>query len=744
MVRYLSFKRLLLESAIVILVVLLGKEWIDSLPFYTDTDEDVLYMFFWPFVVLLLIYRLISSRWIRFGLSIAFLVVWYHETLWSSDPFFSTRWLVDTYYLIKYHSVDLLRMDLASMDSALRTGLSYISIWMGVYVIHSFVFVKRKILHLFILTILYLSILDTFFLFDGKWPIVRVFLYGCALLALLRLKDMEQVIRRNIAQLNLVPWLMSGLAVLVFISAFAYYVPKGGANWPDPVSFITSLKAQDSGVFVGGANLSGYSENDTRLGGDFIRTNNVIFEAEIQPNEDVRITRHYWRGESKEYYTGHGWETHLGFERPFSVTDPNPHILVDLPETREVREHVTMQDSTDIVFFGGQLSSITPLRFDFSENVPSTTGLGTSLVTINTDTYKLNLLRPLYEYTVTSEIPIITEQTLIDISEKYNHSTSNYPAEIMDIYTQLPDMLPERVSELGKRIIGNETNIYKQVKKVEYYLRWTGYQYKTDGIPYPEDGQDFVDQFLFETRRGYCDHFSSAMVVLLRTQGIPARWVKGYTFGDRDDPDSNIVTVRGKHAHSWVEVFFPEVGWVPFEPTASFSYPFEVVYAESPLDAQPASVVVPEANEFLEEEIIREEQEQQAVSEQAERQYWTKTIRWMVVGMVTAIIVALMVYYRKNIILWLYALSIRRENQSNMAYKGYLIILHWLEKIFFVRSQDQTIREYTADLQLKDERLELNELTRAFEDTRYGEKQPKLSKKEYIDVWSRLLKKLRS
>src|SRR5690606_22077399 len=136
--------------------------------------------------------------------------------------------------------------------------------------------------------------------------------------------------------------------------------------------------------------------------------------------------------------------------------------------------------------------------------------------------------------------------------------------------------LPERIGELAGRVIGSEMNTYKQVKRIEYYLRWSGLQYRTNNIPYPEEGQDFVDQFLFDTRQGYCDHFSTSMVVMLRTQGIPARWVKGYSFGEMVSTSASTheVTVRGKNAHSWVEVYFPEMGWIPFEPTASFNYPF--------------------------------------------------------------------------------------------------------------------------------------------------------------------------
>ncbi|MBM9834622.1 transglutaminase domain-containing protein, partial [Enterococcus faecalis] len=79
---------------------------------------------------------------------------------------------------------------------------------------------------------------------------------------------------------------------------------------------------------------------------------------------------------------------------------------------------------------------------------------------------------------------------------------------------------------------------------------------------------DYVDQFLFESQVGYCDNFSTAMVVLLRSLEIPARWAKGFSPGSPATENGiTTYTVRNLNAHSWVEVYFDGYGWVPFEPT---------------------------------------------------------------------------------------------------------------------------------------------------------------------------------
>lgn len=84
----------------------------------------------------------------------------------------------------------------------------------------------------------------------------------------------------------------------------------------------------------------------------------------------------------------------------------------------------------------------------------------------------------------------------------------------------------------------------------------------------PLMGGDSVDQFLFDARAGFCEHFSSAFVFLMRAAGIPARVVTGYQGGEVN-PYDNIVTVRQSDAHAWAEVFLRERGWVRVDPTAA-------------------------------------------------------------------------------------------------------------------------------------------------------------------------------
>ncbi|MCS7259609.1 MAG: transglutaminase domain-containing protein [Anaerolineae bacterium] len=164
--------------------------------------------------------------------------------------------------------------------------------------------------------------------------------------------------------------------------------------------------------------------------------------------------------------------------------------------------------------------------------------------------------------------------------EQLRQSQTIYPGWVYERYLQLPDTLPERVYLLAETITAQAADtVYDKASAVEAYLRQT-IAYNEQIAP-PPAGRDAVDYLLFESREGYCDYYASAMVVLLRAVGIPARLAAGYAPGERQT-DGNTFLVRQKDAHTWPEVFFPEYGWIVFEPTAGRS-PIERPRAEETL-----------------------------------------------------------------------------------------------------------------------------------------------------------------
>ncbi len=129
---------------------------------------------------------------------------------------------------------------------------------------------------------------------------------------------------------------------------------------------------------------------------------------------------------------------------------------------------------------------------------------------------------------------------------------------------QLPAFLPARIREYAQRITAQAKTPYEKVHAIELELMWN-YEYALS-VPRAWN-QDYVDHFLFTTKRGFCLHFASAMVVLCRCIGMPARLVSGFLPGEEATEDPDFYTVREKDAHAWAEVYFPGAGWIAFDPT---------------------------------------------------------------------------------------------------------------------------------------------------------------------------------
>jgi hypothetical protein len=167
-------------------------------------------------------------------------------------------------------------------------------------------------------------------------------------------------------------------------------------------------------------------------------------------------------------------------------------------------------------------------------------------------------------YTVESQIDTATPAQL-QAARPSPFPGSTLPAVYVARDTQLPHPYP-RVAALARRITAGQPNVYDKVGALE---NWIGAhtRYTTD-IPPLSPGQDTVTEFLFGNRKGYCEQISTALTVMLRTLGIPAREASGYVPGPYN-PLTDLYEVQAKDAHAWVQVWFPGYGWQSFDPTAS-------------------------------------------------------------------------------------------------------------------------------------------------------------------------------
>ena len=152
-------------------------------------------------------------------------------------------------------------------------------------------------------------------------------------------------------------------------------------------------------------------------------------------------------------------------------------------------------------------------------------------------------------------------------------------------WTAVEPGLPTRVRDLAAQLTASASTRYDAVGAVDDYVQ-THEVYDLTS-PVPARGQDAVDDFLFVSHRGFCEQFASAAVIMLRSAGIPARLVTGYSQGDlTSEPGERVM--RGTDAHAWVQVWYPGVGWVNSDPTAAAVLPVAAApTATAPADRHP-------------------------------------------------------------------------------------------------------------------------------------------------------------
>jgi hypothetical protein len=142
---------------------------------------------------------------------------------------------------------------------------------------------------------------------------------------------------------------------------------------------------------------------------------------------------------------------------------------------------------------------------------------------------------------------------------------ADLPDDMARLYLQLPKPLDPRIRQLAHEITREAGAVtpYDKAKAIETYLK-TRFGYT---LNLTINGEDPLSEFLFDVREGHCEYFATAMVILLRTIGIPARLVNGFQMGEFNDVN-RMFTVRQSDAHSWAEVYFPHArAWVEFDPT---------------------------------------------------------------------------------------------------------------------------------------------------------------------------------
>jgi transglutaminase-like putative cysteine protease len=290
-------------------------------------------------------------------------------------------------------------------------------------------------------------------------------------------------------------------------------------------------------------------------------SNTLAFSGPVNlgdaPVFDVETTEgRYWRTAVYDQYTGRGW---VNTDSTTAVLSPgDPRLGIQPFEARKpITQTITLLQSGGTSVYAEALPTAfsLPIRAQYSP-IPTDGRFPESL---NVSMFhSRSSLKAGQTYQVISAVS--------DASvEQLRATGADYPGWVKERYLQLPDNLPRRVRELAEQITASFDNPYDKATALESYLRNIKYNEQIDA---PPPGRDGVDYFLFDIKQGYCDYYASALVVMARAVGIPARVAAGYARGQYES-ELGIYRQREYDAHSWPEVFFPQYGWVEFEPTAS-------------------------------------------------------------------------------------------------------------------------------------------------------------------------------
>lgn len=252
--------------------------------------------------------------------------------------------------------------------------------------------------------------------------------------------------------------------------------------------------------------------------------NEVAFRAEFK-GPVVQMEKRYWRGVVFQQFNGHSWDRQ----------DMVPEIKQAVAGKEQVAYTLSLQPHNQ--------------RWIFALDIPAKAPSSRS---------------SLYQdFTIRSQRPVTRKRRYEMLSNTGDNSAVNYwGVEQAGI---LPQKSNPRAQKLAEKLLRDSAGPHEIVSRVLDYFRDNDFIYTLNP---PLLGRSAVDDFLFESKKGYCEHYASAFAFLMRAAGVPARVVGGYLGGELN-PWGRYLIVRQSDAHAWVEVWYPKHGWTRVDPTLS-------------------------------------------------------------------------------------------------------------------------------------------------------------------------------
>lgn len=347
-------------------------------------------------------------------------------------------------------------------------------------------------------------------------------------------------------------WVTVGLLMAVWLLPLADKSETAQERWQDFTSPVTRHLTPLARVFISVNAKKPISvhnlEDALPFQGRVRLSGREALEVDVELSPEMAA---FLRQQSFDEYTSSGWKVNVEGD---VALEPGQRSPVEVPEPEtgqrtEITVNVTVKNGNNEHLFsiGQPLSSDRASDADLGGDASDVLRLDPRGRLRNDDSYS------------------VTGSVVVATPDQLRAAGTAYPDWVVQRYLQLPDGLPERVRLKAQEVTAGAATPYDQAVAVEEYVR----SFPVDfDIEAPPPGQDTVDYFLFDLQRGYFDYHASAMAVLLRTLGVPARVSTGYVVSPMQrEGDSSAFSLTERQAFAWPEVYFPGVGWVEFSPT---------------------------------------------------------------------------------------------------------------------------------------------------------------------------------
>ncbi|HLZ34967.1 MAG TPA: DUF3488 and transglutaminase-like domain-containing protein [Nitrospira sp.] len=334
-------------------------------------------------------------------------------------------------------------------------------------------------------------------------------------------------------------WLTNGIAIITFALTLVIFfvLPRISAG----------LLQQSRGE---GLRTTGFSERvDLGMIGSVKEDPQIVMRVELPDHPAAGTDRLYLRGVAYDRYDGRSWSASSRYRRSLGLIADGSFVVLSsgsrMPagQSKPLRQDILLEALDTAVLFAAPFAE--SISGDFAGvQADGMTGLHLPFPTSSR-----------IRYSVTSrERQILANEQL---APELDYSNS-----LRDRYLQIP-VLSHQVADLARRVTDGARTPYEKTLAIHQHLL-TAYRYSLD-LETTTSARP-IEDFLFTRKTGYCEHYATAMVIMLRSLGIPARLVTGFLATEWND-FGNYYTVRQRDAHAWVEVFFPLSGWITMDPT---------------------------------------------------------------------------------------------------------------------------------------------------------------------------------